>query len=57
VTDRTLTAWTTADIDAALVVVRSRHTAALEQGDLVAAETHEGWMNRLLDARKYHRKP
>ena len=47
--------WTCDDIDAAITVHRARHAAALERGDLAAAEHHEGWVNKLLDARPHHR--
>ena len=50
-----LVGWSQADIDAALVVIKAKRDAALAAGHLDDAAHHEGWMNRLLDARPHHR--
>lgn len=47
--------WTQQQIDDALPVIKAKRDAAYEAGKFDEAERHEGWMNRLLDARPHHR--
>lgn len=54
-TERVLEKWTTAEIDAAIVDHRARQNDAMDKGDLLKADDEECWIDRLLDARKYHR--
>ncbi len=53
-TDRVF-GWSQQDIDAAIPVVTAKLNEAIRKGDLVAAAEHRRWIDRLLDARPYHR--
>lgn len=46
--------WTVADIDAALPIVKAKRDQARAAGQHEAAAGHQGWIDRLLDARPFH---
>ncbi|WP_375425967.1 hypothetical protein [uncultured Friedmanniella sp.] len=49
-----MTGWTVADIDAALPIVKAKRDQARAAGHLDTAAQHQGWIDRLLDARPSH---